>query len=290
MTEQDIQIEPTDTMNVPLKNDSVLEPVQMAHTLTLTPQIIQVIDSQIPAKKRLRFLIGADFNPQYSSLLLVENKQRNARYDNSANGSFSKLYLQNRKDQNEFVLNYSYGLKFGLQLRDTWEVWLSGGIQRITYHEKLFYLSQTQSMTSVGLTGNGYVWGPSSVESDKGFKNYFFYRSYGLDVARIIRPNPFLKLKLGFGLTASNLFSTSSIFVKSPNVYLQNNTPSKQNLSRWTYTTHANVGVIKDLTKRLQYRVSPGLYYTPTSMFSKDYVIKQHGIGFELECLLIYKL
>jgi hypothetical protein len=57
----------------------------------------------------------------------------------------------------------------------------------------------------------------------------------------------------------------------------------------WDCRLDVKAGVIYDLGKRFQFRMSPGIFYTPTSMLSKTYLIKQKAYGVEMECLVVFK-
>jgi len=270
--------------------DSVYE-LTFPAAITFPIEFAQKPDSLPKNKKRFKFMIGLNVNPQLSSYQFSENKHRDAIYDNNTTGgTFSKLYIENRKKQNSFKLNYAFGIKFGCSVDDKWELWLAAGIQRYTYSERLYALALKLSNTLVGPSGINFNAAPPSSYYENGFKSSFTYVSYCLDFNKIIKPNPFLKLKFGLGLKANNLLMANYIYVKSPDVYYSNNYTGRDYLSLWMYTTNLNLGVIKDLSKRLQFRLSPGVFYSPSSMFSKNYVIKQKSFGLEVECLLVLKL
>lgn len=247
-----------------------------------------VTDSLAPRKKRSPWMLGIHANPQYSSLLLRGNEKRDPVYDQTGGINFPQEYLKKRKEQNAFDFSYALGLKLGYQLNESWEIWLSAGMQRTFYYEKLYVYSTTQGLTSTGINGVLYS-NAAAPPPREGFRNQFTYGTMGLNVTRMFMPNPFLKLKCDVGLKFNHLVSSRATLAAFPNIYYYDYGKGTPGLARWTYTSYLNFGMIRDFTKRLQGRISPGLFFMPSSMFSKNYVIRQNSFGAELECLLLYK-
>lgn len=252
-------------------------------TLSATPLPLTT-DSPVTAKKTRRFMFGVHVNPQYSSLFIRENKNRNPEYNNSYPANFADSYLQSRREQNKFNFNYSLGLKFGYQFNDKWELWVNGGIQRIVYFEDVLTVYQGNTLTGTFIPGIA----NNTKSTQNGYKNEFYYRTVGVNFSRTIAPNPFLKLKFDFGLTGNSLFFSRTTFVSTPNTAFGNYNGGVAQTSNWTCSANFKLGLAKELTNRIHYRVSPGLYFTPTSMFKKDYIIKQNSYGFEIEAALIF--
>lgn len=290
-----IASEPANLLTIAIHNpdstasaDSVEQaPIALLNT-NVTKTFPLPTDSQTNTKKLRRFMIGIHANPQYSSLLLRENKNRNPWYDSISSGSFSDVYLKSRKEQNTFNFNYAVGLMLGYQINDKWEVWINGGFQHTVYYEN--YFLQYQNNT---LTGSGSI--PMNTSNNvkqtrNGYKNVFAYRSFGLNFSRSFRPNPFLTLVLNVGASANNLFYSSAIYAVSPNAHVGNYAVTEAQTSKRTYSTNLKLGVVKELNSRLQCRLSPGVFCSPGSMFKKNYVIKQYSYGFELEGALIFKV
>lgn len=272
-----------------LIKDSINALLPAPVTVTLPLNSAQLPDSVPKNKTRHKFMLGLNVNPQLSSYQFSENKDRSAVYDANKGEPFSALYLENRKKQNSFKFNYAFGIKFGLSIKDKWELWFAGGLQRYTYTEKLYALATGLSNTLVGPSGIGYNSAVPQSAYEKGYKNFYRYVSYGLELNRIIKPNPFLRLKWGLGLKANQLIGARYIFVNAPDVYYLGYYSDKKNLSQWVYTINLNTGIIKDFSKLMQLRLCPGIFYSPSSMYNKTYVVKQRSYGMELECLLIYK-
>ena len=244
-------------------------------------------DSQATVKKNRRFMIGIHANPQYGSVWIRENKNRDAYYDTAYPARFAESYVKNRKEKNSFNVNYAIGIKLGYQLNTQWEVWINGGLQHIVYYEDLYtnYPGLTSNVNGFATTA-----GNNARETQKGYKNEFYYRTLGLNLSRTYTPNPFLMLKLDLGLTANNLFLSRTSFFPLPNTYFGDYKSTESQISLWTYNISLKLGVAKAITKRIHYRVSPGLYLSPASMFNKNYIIHQNSYGLELEGALIFSV
>lgn len=263
-----------------------------AHSLTNATAVISKIelsaDSQIANKKNRRFMIGINANPQYSSLLLRENKNRNPWYDTANSATYAETYLKSRKENNRFNFNYSLGIKLGYQLNDKWEVWVNGGFQHVMYYEDFFTTYQGNTLTGSGFTSAGLT--NTAKQTEKGYKNEFYYRTFGFNFSKTIEPNPFLKLKFDFGLCANNLFISRTSFIALPNSYFADFKSIEAQTSKWIYSANLRFGIAKELTDRIQYRISPGLFFAPASMFKREYIIKQNNYGAEVEAALIFKM
>lgn len=236
-------------------------------------------------KKKIKFLIGLDYTPQLSSYQYSKNKQ----YDDDGAPAFQELYRKNRKSQTAFDYNHSFGIKTGLIIKDKWELLFGFGYQRYVYKEKSYQLGGNGNLQSLGI-GNVNPQALSNTNASTEFnQSKFSYFYYSTDASKYFRINHFMKAKAGVGLQINQLHRVNTIFVASPNDYYYGN-KEQAPVSKWMCNVNVTMGFIQDLGARAQFHLSPGFFYSPNSMFNNAYVIKQKAYGFNLECLLLFRL
>ncbi len=239
----------------------------------------------INAKKH--FFIGIHFSPQASYLHLMENDNRNSSYDTDG-GVYAKEYLQTRKDQNKIHLTYSCGLKFGMQIKNRWELMAGIGVQKWRYEEvRESFPVPTVTAIIPSSSSYNYALAPTAVQSNT-FMNVFKYFSLSLETARIWQLRA-ITVKAGGGLVLQYNYSNSSISAGKPAAYSYDYKGVSE-IRKMLVTPFLKAGIIEDIGPRLSFQLSPFIYYNPASTFSKDYIIKQRFMGAGLEMLLLLRL
>lgn len=237
-----------------------------------------------PEKKNtVSFYVGAQASPQLNSFALSKNPNRDPAY-NTSGIDFSDFYLNTKKGQSRFNFSVPFGIKAGLQINGKYEVLAGVGYQAFTEKERLYAVSPT---TVISLPDPNIAYTSSTYSIPH--KNTFRYLSYSLEINRLFLSSKAIGFKLGLGLHGNQLIKSNYVFVASPNVY-DHVYHDREKLSPWTLTTKVKAGVIFNANRRFQFHISPGFYYSPTSMFKKDYVIRQKPYGFDVECLMLFRL
>lgn len=239
----------------------------------------------IKPKRKMKFLLGLDYTPQGSSYHYAKNKG----YDDDGALAFPELYRKNKKSQASFDYNHSFGIKAGLLIKEKWELLFGFGYQRYAYKERPYQLGGTGNTQSLG-SGNA---GTSTLSNANtvtdSHENKFNYFYYSCDASTYFKTKRFMKVKAGAGLQINQLHTVNTIFVAEPNKYSVANKEYAP-ASKWMCHVNVTMGFIQDLGDRAQFHLCPGFFYSPNSMFNNAYVIKQKAYGFNLECLLLFKL
>lgn len=270
----------------PVQSNLIAE-VRTPDLILIRPDIAFEKDSIISEKpkKKMKFLVGLDYTPQLSSYQHTKNK----RYNSDGAQEFPELYLKNKKNQTTFDYNHSFGIKAGLVIKDKWELLFGFGYQRYIYKEVPYQLGGNGNLQSLGF-GNV---APQTIYNADTYtefnKNKFSYFYYSIDASKYFRMTRFMKVKACAGIQVNNLHRVNTIFVAGSNEYYYGNKEYAP-ASKWMYNVNATMGFIQDLGKRAQFHLCPGFFYSPGSMFNNVYVIKQKAYGFNLECLLLFKL
>ena len=246
-------------------------------------------DSVTNPKKSLRFLIGIDFDPQLNSYLLTKNRNNDGRFVMNSSESFSKAYLENKKRQNTIRYNYNAGIRAGFVIHEKWEILLGFGFQRFKEKEKIYDLvnnvgpfsnSTPQSFTAGNISGT---------QIGNTYANTLRYIYYSLEASKYFSWKKFTKMKMGVGMHANNIRSSNMVIVENADAYSYLSTRSTP-LNEWMYSVNLKLGFIHDLSNKIQFQFCPGIFSGINSVFNKTYVIDQRVYGFNLECLLIFKI
>jgi hypothetical protein len=237
-----------------------------------------------PEKKNtFSFYIGAQASPQLNSFALSKNPNRDPAY-NTSGIDFPDFYLNTKKDQSRFNFSVPFGIKTGMQINGKYELLAGVGYQTFTEKERLYAVGPTTVISlpdpSIAYTSSAYA---------IPHKNSFRYLSYSLEANRLFLSSRVIGFKLGLGLQGNQLINSNYVFVASPNVYSQAYS-DREKLSPWTLTTKVKAGIIFNANRRFQFHISPGFFYSPTSIFKRDYVIRQKPYGFDVECLMLFRL
>ncbi len=239
----------------------------------------------VPNKKTtLSFYLGAQASPQFNGFAVSKNPNRDQGY-NASFTNFPEFYLEAKKDQSHFNFSLPFGMKAGLQINTRYEVFAGIGYQSFTEKEKLYAVSPS-TVTSIIDPSISYS---TAVNFSVPYKNQFRYLYYSLEANRLFHAGKAIGFKAGLSLYGNQLLNSNYVFAVSPNTYGQT-VRGRENLSPWLLTTKVKAGVIFNPNKRFQLHVSPGFFYTPTSVFKKEYVIRQKPYGVDVECLLLFRL
>lgn len=239
----------------------------------------------IKPKRKMKFLLGLDYTPQGSSYHYAKNRG----YDDDGAQAFPELYRKNKKSQAGFDYNHSFGIKAGLLIKEKWELLFGFGYQRYAYKEIPYQLGGTGNTQSLG-SGNVGTAALSNANTVTDFhENKFSYFYYSCDASTYFKTKRFMKVKAGAGLQINQLHAVNTLFVAEPNKYSVANKEHAP-ASKWMCNINVTMGFIQDLGNRAQFHLCPGFFYSPNSMFNHEYVIKQKAFGFNLECLLLFKL
>lgn len=239
----------------------------------------------IKSKRKMKFLLGLDYTPQGSSYHYAKNK----RYDDNGAQAFPELYRKNKKSQASVDYNHSFGIKAGLLIKEKWELLFGFGYQRYAYKEIPYQLGGTGNTQSLGSGNAGTATLSNANTVTDARKNKFNYFYYSCDASTYFKMKRFMKVKAGAGLQINQLHTVNTIFVAEPNKYSVANKEHAP-ASKWMCNVNVTMGFIQDLGNRAQFHLCPGFFYSPNSMFNHEYVIKQKAFGFNLECLLLFKL
>lgn len=257
--------------------------------LSLNTQYMEDMALLAHPAKSLQFMLGLSVEPQYSRFTLTENKRRDAVYDTAGAKAFSEEYLQNKKQMNKPYFSYAFGIKAGMAFNDQWELWLGIGMQRIQFYERI-YSSAFQSSNNYTTFPN-MIPSASPTSSGSGeIKITYNYRYYSAEIKRNIHVHPFFKMNVGLGVKVDQ-WSSARVTMKQSQLSAAYFFDGQilTNLSRWGCTVDLKAGAIYDLGTHWQFRVNPGIFYSPTSIFNREYVINQRSYGLELEALLVFK-
>lgn len=268
-----------------LPADTTLRELLTVTPDTLNQPLAAVTDSLKDKKKKIRFYIGINLEPKLSSYLYSKNTHRNTVYNDASD--FAAQYLKGKKEQNAFRFNYAFGFKAGLNIREKYEVSVGFGFQNFKKTEKLYdYRNSTPALTHPSAQ---YSFAFSDAEAGSKTISNFNYYYYSIDASRIYRLSSKIHYKIGLGFQANQLRHSYFIFVTSPNVYI--NTDNEYNpIAKWTYTTSFKSGIMFDAGKRWQFQVCPNIFYSPSSIYKNDYVIKERPYGFSVECAILFRL
>jgi hypothetical protein len=230
------------------------------------------------------YCAGISFQPELTRYDI--QKQPGADQQNS----FSDDYLNNKKVQNVFHVNYGGELKLGLSYKGKWEFLLGCGYQRTEYEERPLNPSIPvySTVSGGGVTPNlsFYTLMPGPVSAP--IKNTFEYLSTSLSCNRLMNVGLY-RLKVGAGLRSDYLLRANVLLLNSPYYYTYAEKYHGSELNKWVFTPQFNLGVMRDLSDRFQVQVCSTLFYSANSMFNNNYLITQKSYGTGLECILLYK-
>lgn len=236
-------------------------------------------------KKKISFYVGVQASPALSSFAFSKNPGRDPVYDASG-ANFSDLYLEAKKDQRQLRFGLSYGIKAGIRLKDTYEVLAGFGYQSFTERESP-YTIPTSTLSANTNTTPAYAIPLSNITGP--VTKTFHYTSYSLEVNRLFRSNQVLAFKSGLSLYGNHLARSAYPFTTeapgSNPVY-----SDTKLLSPWLLTFKVKAGLVFNANRRLQLHISPGVFYSTTSVYRKDYVIRQKPFGFDMECMVLFRL
>lgn len=243
-------------------------------------------------KKKINLYLGMDLVPQYSSYVFFKNKKRNPEYEQ--NGPlFSELYLKGRWKQEKPRANYAFGIKLNLVVDDVYDLSFGFGLQSYKYAEKLYNYTSSQGNTGVSNIGYGK---PDPLvpitNQDNGFANRFSYLYYSLEAGRKLTLTRWSKCYPALGLRVEQLRYAEYTFAQSEDVYYYSiaRTGESGSLAQAIYTARFKMGFVQDLGRRFRLKLSPAVFYSMSSMFKRDYVIKQKPYGAEVEVSLLFRL
>lgn len=250
-----------------------------------------LLTDRLKKRKKINCYLGIAFAPQYSRFLLTENTGRKPIYDSAGGNPFSAQYREGRKKQNKFTVNYSLGLKLDLVFNKATTLSLGFGMQRYSYTEKLFAY-KTPSPGPVPVVP------PSNISTHQAdvredYRNTFFYYYYSLEADRHLSMNKWMTTEFGLGLRAEQLRSAEHIYVSSQDDYFYHPlSPAEHNkeLSPWLYTLRVKMGWKIDMGSRFRLKLTPAVFYSVSSMFGNDYVLRQKPYGVQLETALMFRL
>lgn len=267
-------------IQIPLTMDSTRPAMSVSLKKASYPALFMA-----PEKKNtLSFYLGAQASPQLNAFAFSKNPNRDHGY-NASEIDFPDFYLNTKKDQRNVYFSLPFGVKAGVQINQKYEVFAGFGIQSFREKEKLYTVSPTTITPTVD-PAIPYAAGPNSALPDK---NHFRYLYYSLEANRLFQTGKAIGFKLGLGVHGNQLINSSYVFVNSPNNY-GSTFSGPEKLSPWLLTTKVKAGVIFNANRRFQLHISPGFFYSPTSIFKKDYVIRQKPYGVDVECLLLFRL
>lgn len=238
----------------------------------------------VPEKKKtFAFYIGASASPQFNSFGLSVNPDSDPTYQTSGI-NFPDAYLNNKKSQSRFNFSIPFGMKAGVQINNTYEIYAGIGYQCFAEKEKLYAVGPT---TIISIPDSNNLYSGSAYSTLH--KNSFRYLSYSLEANRLFQISKVIGFKLGIGCTGNQLLRSEYAYVKAPNLYSQD-VSGKEQLSPWLLTAKIKAGIIFNPNRRFQFHISPGFFYSPTSVFKKGYVIRQKPYGFDVECMMLFRL
>ncbi len=252
---------------------------------TIEQPSISINDSINDKKKKVRFYIGLSNDLRLYNYLYSKNSHSNPVYKDG--DDFAGQYLEGRKNKSPFYFNYAFGLKAGLNIHEKYEVFLGFGFQKYKQKEDLYNYGPILKKPTTPTSHYDYAFADMAEGGDN--ISNFNYQYYSLEVNRIYKLSRKIKYKLGIGMQANQLKTSSFIFVSAPNVYYAT-TKKYHPISSWTYTGNLRSGLLFDAGKRWQFQLCPTVFYSPKSIFKKDYVIKENPYGFSLECLVLFRL
>lgn len=233
-------------------------------------------------EKNISFFLGFTINPQLNRFSFSANPNADPLY-NSGGSDFSSLYLGAKQRQRNYNLQVPFGIKAGMRLNNSYEFMVGFGLQSFKEKEYLYATgSATVTPPQTGLPLAFVPGGPVAVT------NVFRYYGYSLEASRIFHSQHFLQFKLGIGLCANQFRKADYVYVEAPYLYKQ--ASGREAVSSWLFTGKVKGGIILNGNKRFQVHVSPGVFYSPTSIFKKGYAIRQKPFGFDLECLFLFRL
>lgn len=259
-------------------------------TDTLLPEIttgikqapLPILVPKTSQEKNISFFLGININPQLNRFSFSKNPGADPLYNNGGS-NFSSPYLDAKQKQRNYNLQVPFGIKAGIRLNNTYEFLAGFGLQSFKEKEYLYTTGSatvTPPHTSLPLAYSS--GGPVPVI------NVFRYYYYSLEASRIFHSQHFLQFKLGIGLSANQFRKADYVYAEAPYLYKQ--TSGREAVSSWLFTGKVKGGIILNGNKRFQVHVSPGIFYSPTSIFKKEYAIRQKPYGFDLECLFLFRL
>jgi hypothetical protein len=243
--------------------------------------------------RKVEFLFGLSYNPQFGTHHFLQNNE--SAFDQE----FSKAYLKNKKDQSAFKFNYSIGIKAGMLIKNKWELLAGFNYQRYRQEEKMKQLAASGSGPTVTSVGN-MLNSSSNFENVDGepaalgkiYVSTYRYLDYSLELNRLFDFRRTMKLKAGLGVHLQQLtFRKKSrmIISDAPDSYYYSS-GNNSSINSFLYSFEIKGGIIEELTKKMQIQFCPNFFYSPTSVFKKDYVIKQKNYGLGLEVLFLFKI
>lgn len=233
--------------------------------------------------KQIWFNLGIMVSPQLNSFAYSKNPQRDPSYN--TNDDFSSFYLKTKRKQSNPDFAIPFGIKLGVTFYNKYEVFAGFGFQTFKEKEK-FYSNSSSTITPSPLSNNLYAF---NMDAGSSYTNVFRYYSYSIEANRICKTTGSFKFKIGIGLNVNQTLKSNYGFVKSPNIYYSDHLAHTQ-LSSFLLTAKLKAGIIINGDKRFQIHLSPEVFYSPTSVFKNDYVIRQKPYGFNLECLFLFRL
>jgi cytoskeletal protein RodZ len=280
-----VSVHPAEAMYMPIIQAPLpVDSIQADVTASLNEGSYPALFLAPEKKNTFSFYLGVQASPQLNSFAFSKNPNSDPAY-HTPGTNFSDFYLDKKKGQSQFNFSVPFGIKAGVQINNTYEVFAGIGYQAFTEKEKLYAISPS-TVTSIVDPGIAYN---SAADFSVPYKNHFRYMSYSLEANRIFQTGKAIGFKLGLGLYGNQLINSTYVFALSPNTYAQT-FRGREKLSPWTLTTKVKAGIIFNPNRRFQFHISPGFFYSPTSVFKKDYVIRQKPYGFDVECMMLFRL
>jgi hypothetical protein len=224
-----------------------------------------------PAGKNFEWFVGIGFNPQLSNYEIKNTGKFNA-YD----GYTHTNYISNLKNQSK-VYSYNASVKGGFIYNKKWMLEGSIGYQSFRYMDSKKDGSSTASPVIHGPWMNN-----SALAS-----NSYNYMNFSLQASRLFEFKH-VGLKTGISFSASRLMSANSVIADGQHMFSMKKHHHGQPLNKWIYAPGVHIGVVKNLSDRVQMQASPNLYYNLNSMFNKNYIVSQkpYGVGFDLSLMI----
>lgn len=235
-------------------------------------------------KSGLSFYAGLQASPSFNSFVFSKNPNRDEAYT-IPGANFPDLYLASKKDQRQLRFTLSYGIKAGVRIRDTYEVLAGFGYRSFTEKESP-YAIPTSTLSTNTHTALAYAIPLSSAGT---VTKTFHYTSYSVEVNRLFRSKRILAFKSGLGVYGNHLARSAYPFVTEAPASNPVYSDTKL-LSPWLLSFKLKAGLVVNANRRFQLHISPGVCYSPGSVYRKDYVIRQKPWGIDVECLLLFKL
>ena len=249
---------------------------------------------------KVTFFVGLSYMPLLYNYSYAKTAITSNTFKTGYNSAFNSTYVATRNNQKTYNITAIPAIKFGICLRNTWDLALSIGYYKLRTKETVYFPPVDTSKSGGPIITGPYSIQPPPLSNDSAnfsvnnqaaesatFRNEFRYVCAAIEVNRIINFRNFM-FKPGVAITFNKVLKSSYVLVDNTGYTFQEK--QKKYLNLYSYNISIKAGLAKQLFRKIELQLNPAFVFSPTSAFVKKYFLSQKMYGFGLEAGVIFKL